>query len=266
MVLKVKSKTTKVAAILPKGTINICTKFHVSWDISLETVNVDLMSVQKEKSVAHQSQSDSSSGNHESPVSRCWDNSQDKLPAWGTRLKVNRSPKTVGIILWEPYIFVQNFMANLLATGEIFQPRPKWCTDRQTNIAILKTTLLEWLNKIAQIHEVDLWHCKAQMCLPLVNEIHKQFSPALMDNILFCTVTTLASSDMQRRCAGILVSWVFCHMTLPTERIFIKEVRFIKNIFLQGGLVDHHGCTQVHYYTRVIAPVPSNTAVLKRLL
>lgn len=87
----------------------------------------------------------------------------------------------------------------------------------------------------------------------------------LLGDILFCIEITLGSSFIHRF-VRISVSWVFSLTRPPTEKTFIKEVCFIKNIFLQGGLVYHHGCAEVHYYTRVITPVPGNTAVLKRLL
>lgn len=69
----------------------------------------------------------------------------------------------------------------------------------------------------------------------------------LLDKLLSCIETTLGSSGIHSRyvCVG-----GGNHMRPPTEKTVIKEVCFIKNIFLQGGLVHHHSCAQVHYYNQ----------------
>lgn len=54
-----------------------------------------------------------------------------------------------------------------------------------------------------------------------------------------------------------LFTWDFQEKGPLLEKYF-----YIRNIFLQQRIVCHHGCAGVHYCTRVIVPVPANTAVL----
>lgn len=77
---------------------------------------------------------------------------------------------------------------------------------------------------------------------------------------LFWTETTSANTDIQ--------VWAFQSPEFSSTWDFqekgplLKYCFFIKNIFLEQRLVCHHGCAEVHYCTRVIVPVPANTAVL----
>ncbi len=57
-------------------------------------------------------------------------------PHYGATGKVRQSPKSIGFVLWEPWVSVQNVMTIHVIVVGIFQSGPKWWTNRQTDISI----------------------------------------------------------------------------------------------------------------------------------
>ncbi len=129
-------------------------------------------------------------------------------PHGGARGKVREWPKSLGFILWAPYISVPHFITIHPIFVQIFQSGPNCWTDRQTDIAVHRATPhLKWYHTSFIALKLDCIYCNfcvSRLQLPSSMKEHYNDPPfkpkgsVWYSNHRFTTVWWVQSTSCQR--------------------------------------------------------------------